>query len=166
MKLARWALLLALLWPCAAGAAEDSAAPPATNEWTLDCGVAPAGYRFCLLVYIYANPKTPGDFVNFGVLRQKGVEAVFLQPKRGFAANSRVQVRVDTLSARDFAAPPGGKPLSAMQPIDPLAAELARGERAAIFFKPANGRQRSIEVPLSAFGLLLEQARAEVPPGQ
>jgi hypothetical protein len=157
------AALLAMALAGTARAAEDT--PPPANQWVLDCGHSKVGgERFCMLVYIYLDPKTPNEFLTFGVVRELGVEAVFLKSKRGFAKSSRVLVRVDEMPARDYPAPQAAsKPLGPRVPTDPLATEMARGQSAAIFFKPANGMQRSVKIPLGAFGLLLEEARQEVP---
>ncbi|MBX6321266.1 MAG: hypothetical protein IRY94_05510 [Rhodospirillaceae bacterium] len=155
--------------PAAPGGAKppaESETPPPANQWVIQCGTF-GGQRFCQVFYIYIDPAAPDDFVTFGVVRILGVEAPFLDVKRGFVKNSRVFVRVDELPARDYPAPAErGRVLSPRVPSDPLANEMARGQRVAIFFKPANGMQRNITIPLGVFGLLLDEARAEVPPAK
>jgi hypothetical protein len=155
------AVLLSIAGSSIAGAAEEP--PPPANQWVIECGTF-GGQRYCQVFYIYTDAKIPDGFISFGIVRILGVEAPFLEMKRGFAKNSKVLIRVDDLSTRDFPAPTAErKLLSPRVPLDPLANELARGEKAAIFFKPANGVQRNIEIPLGAFGILLDQARQEVP---
>jgi invasion protein IalB len=151
----------------AAQAAEPAQPPPPANEWTLDCGNDPQdGHRFCMLVYILLDPRKPGEFVNFGVARQQGLETVFLQTKAGFAKGSMVRIQVDDRQAHEFPAPVGSRPLAPPRPIDPLTVDLAKGQQAVIYFQPANGLQRNVAIPLSIFGLLLDQARQEVPPAK
>ncbi len=164
-KLLGLALIFAVAVVVSRAATSADEPPPPADQWVIECGEF-GGQRFCQVFYIYTDAKIPGGFITFGLVRIVGIEAMFLEMKRGFAKNSRVLVRVDDLSTRDYPAPSAAsRLLSPRVPLDPLANELARGEKVAIFFKPANGVQRNIEIPLGAFGLLREQARKEVPAG-
>jgi hypothetical protein len=155
---------LAAAFGSGAGRAAEQFEPAAANEWTFDCGKDPRdGHRYCLLAYIHTEPSAPGDFVLFGVIRQLGVEAVLLQTPSGFSSGSRVWLRVDDLPAREFAPPKPGRMLQEPQPVDPVAAELAKGRYATLAFQPANGQRRTVRIPLDGLDLLFEQLRQEVP---
>lgn len=144
--------------------AAEQAPPAAANEWTFECGSDPTdGHRFCMLSFIHTDPAVRDDFVAFGVMRQLGIEAVFLQTRNGFSSGSRVWIQVDGLPAREFAAPKPGRMLQAPQAADPLAAELAKGSYVVIAFQPANGQRRNVRIPLDGFDLLFEQLRQEIP---
>lgn len=169
--LALIALLTAAVAPLPGGAADTTSSvgaaelPPLdANAWTIECGPDPRdAQRFCRLTYLHIDEAFPGDYVVFGVYRKLGVEAAFLQTQSGLSAGSRVWVRVDDLSAREFAAPKPRKLLQAPQAADPLAGELATGSYVVIAFQPANGQRRTVRIPLDGFDLLFEQLRQEAP---
>lgn len=153
-----------LLFASHASRAAEAVDPARTNEWTIDCGTNPQhGQRYCVLQYLLATPDRPAEWVLFGIIRQLGVEAVFLQTPTGFSPGSRVWIRVDDLPAREFAAPRPQRMLQDPQPTDPVAVELAKGIHAVIAFQPLNGQRRTVQIPLEGFLVLFERLRAEVP---